>query len=57
VLRNPRVSSAITGASRVEQIYRSVHALTVVPKLTDEVMAEIDEILGNKPAVLTRRFF
>lgn len=57
VLRNPRVSSAITGASRVEQIYKSIHALAVVPKLTDEVMKEIDEILGNKPAVLTRRFF
>jgi len=56
VLRNPNVSSAITGASKVEQVYNSVRALDAVPKLTDEVMAEIDEILGNKPPALTRRF-
>ena len=56
VVANPRVSSAITGASRPEQIHRSVAALEVVPKLTAEVMAEIDEILGNKPAEATRRF-
>lgn len=56
VLRNPRVSSAITGASKVQQVYDSLDALTVLPKLTDEVMAEIDGILGNKPEPLTLRF-
>ena len=56
VVRNPHVSSAITGASRVEQVHKSVKALDLVPKLTDEVMAEIDEALGNKPAVPARRF-
>jgi len=56
VLRNPNVSSAITGASKVEQVYNSVRALDAIPKLTDEIMAEIDGILGNKPPVLTRRF-
>ena len=56
VLKNKNVSSAITGASRPEQVYDSVKALTAVEKLTPEVMAEIDEILGNKPAVMTRRF-
>ena len=56
VLRNPNVASAITGASRVEQIHRSVKALDIVPKLTDEIMNEIEEILKNKPAALTRRF-
>jgi len=56
VLKNPNVASAITGASRVEQVYDSVKSLDVVPKLTDEVMKEIDEVLGNKPAALTRRF-
>jgi hypothetical protein len=30
--------------------------LTAVEKLTPEVMVEIDGILGNKPAVMTRRF-
>lgn len=56
VLKNPHVSSAITGASKVEQVHKSVRSLDVVPKLTDEIMKEIDEVLGNKPATLTRRF-
>jgi len=56
VIKNPNVSSAITGASKVEQVHKSVNSLKVLPKLTDEVMKEIDDILGNKPAPLTRRF-
>jgi len=56
VIKNPRVSSAITGASKVEQVYKSVKALEYVPKLTDEIMKEIDETLGNKPTPLMKRF-
>lgn len=56
VLKNPRVSSAITGASKVEQVHKSVMALDVVPKLTAEIMEEIDAALGNKPVELMRRF-
>ncbi|KAH6683195.1 putative voltage-gated K channel beta subunit [Halenospora varia] len=56
VLRNKNVSSAITGASRPEQVYESVNALTVVEKLTPEILEEIDGILANKPAVMVRRF-
>ena len=56
VLKNKNVSSAITGASRPEQVYDSVKALVAVEKLTPEVMEEIDRILGNKPAVMVRRF-
>ena len=56
VLKNPRVSSAITGASRPEQIGESIKSLAVVPKLTPEIMEEIDGILGNKPEKLTMRF-
>jgi len=56
VIKNPHVSSAITGASRVEQVHASVRSLDVVPKLTAEIMKEIDDILGNKPEPLTRRF-
>jgi len=55
VLKNPNVSSAITGASKKEQITRSVKALDLVEKLDDKVMAEIDEILGNKPEYPYRR--
>lgn len=57
VLRNPHVSSAITGASRPEQVYKSIASLAIVPKLTDEIMQDIEEILQNKPTPLTRRFF
>lgn len=55
VLKNPHVSSAITGASKVEQVWNSVKALDLLPKLDDTLMSEIDEILGNKPTPLYRR--
>jgi len=40
---NPRVSTVITGASRVEQVRENMQALEVVPLLTDDVMARIEE--------------
>ena len=49
-LKNPHVSTVITGASRPEQVTENMQALAVVPQLTDEVMDRIEEILGNKPA-------
>lgn len=49
VLKNPNVSTAITGASKVEQVHDNMKALDLVPKLTGEVMGRIDGILGNKP--------
>lgn len=55
VIKNPNVSSAITGASKVEQIAKSVKALDLLPLLDEKVMAEIDELLDNKPAVPFRR--
>lgn len=48
-LKNPNVSTVITGASRREQVVQNMQALEVVPRLTDEVMGRIEEILGNKP--------
>jgi len=39
---NPRVSSVITGASRMEQLTHNLGALEVVPKLTPEVLSRID---------------
>jgi voltage-dependent potassium channel beta subunit len=48
-LKNPNVSTVITGASRPEQVHENMKALDVVPKLTDDVMERIEEILGNKP--------
>ena len=48
-LKNPRVSTVIMGASRVEQLHDNLQALDVVPRLTDDIMARIEAILSNKP--------
>jgi voltage-dependent potassium channel beta subunit len=48
-LKNPNVSTVITGASRPEQVNENMKALDVVPKLTSSVIERIEEILGNKP--------
>jgi voltage-dependent potassium channel beta subunit len=42
-LKNPNVSSVITGASRVSQVEENLKAVEVAPKLTGEVMRAIDE--------------
>lgn len=46
-LKNPNVSTVITGASRVEQLNENIKALDVVSYLTPEIMAAIDKILGE----------
>lgn len=48
-LKNPNVSTVITGASRVDQIHDNMKALDVVEQLTPEVMERIEAILDNKP--------
>ena len=45
-VRNPHVSTVITGASRVEQVHENLAALDVVPKLTDDVMARIAAVVA-----------
>ncbi|MCS7246906.1 MAG: aldo/keto reductase [Anaerolineales bacterium] len=49
-LKNPNVSTVITGASKPEQVRENMAALEVVPKLTAEVMERIETILENKPS-------
>jgi aryl-alcohol dehydrogenase-like predicted oxidoreductase len=44
VAKNPRVSTVITGASRLEQLTHNLGALELLDKLTPEVMARIDAI-------------
>ena len=44
VAKNPRVSTVITGASSVKQLQDNLKAAEIVPKLTPEVLARIDEI-------------
>jgi aryl-alcohol dehydrogenase-like predicted oxidoreductase len=46
--KNPRVSSVITGASKVEQVKENMKALEVIPKLTPAVMERIDALVANK---------
>jgi aryl-alcohol dehydrogenase-like predicted oxidoreductase len=46
-LKNPNVSAVITGASRPEQVVENCQALKVLDKLTPEIMAEIDAIVGK----------
>lgn len=48
-LKNPNVSSVITGATKVSQLESNLKALDTVPLLTEEVMDRIEEILDNKP--------
>ncbi len=56
VLRNPNVSSAITGASNPGQVYENMQAVAAYQKLTPEIMDEIDKILNNKPPAVNMRY-
>jgi voltage-dependent potassium channel beta subunit len=47
-LKNPFVSTVITGASRVEQVHENLKAAEVAPKLTPEILERIDQIFGVK---------
>lgn len=44
--KNPRVSTVITGASRVEQVHENLAALDVLAQLDDTVMARIAEVIA-----------
>jgi aryl-alcohol dehydrogenase-like predicted oxidoreductase len=46
-LANRNVSTVITGATRVEQVGENMKALDYTGKLTTEVRAKIDEIVGT----------
>ena len=48
-LKNPKVSTVIMGASRVTQVHENLNALEAVEKLTPEILAAIEAILGNRP--------
>jgi voltage-dependent potassium channel beta subunit len=48
-LKNPNVSTVITGASRPEQVTENMKALAVAEKITPDIMERIEGILQNKP--------
>ncbi|MBO0888853.1 aldo/keto reductase [Candidatus Bathyarchaeota archaeon] len=48
-LKNPNVSTVITGASRPEQVVENMKAEDVIGKMDSAIMERIDGVLGNKP--------
>lgn len=45
-LKNPHVTTVITGASRASQVIENMRSLALVPRLDAEIMARIDTIVG-----------
>jgi voltage-dependent potassium channel beta subunit len=50
-LKNPNVSTVILGASKSTQLKENLTVLEIVPLLTEIVMADIEQIMGTKPAL------
>ena len=48
-LKNPNVSTAITGASKPEQVKENMKSIDLLARLDETTMARIEEILQNKP--------
>ena len=53
-LANPHVSTVILGASKIEQLHDNLAALGSRAKMTADVMAAIETVMGNKPAAAER---
>ncbi len=51
-LKNPNVSSVILGATKTNQLQENLKSLDLLPLLTEEVMANIDDIMKNKPHLI-----
>jgi len=49
VVKNPNVSTVITGASKPEQVKENIKVIDYVDLLTEDVMNRIEVILNNKP--------
>lgn len=48
-LKNPHVSTVITGASKKSQVLENMEALAVAERISPSVMDQIENILQNKP--------
>jgi aryl-alcohol dehydrogenase-like predicted oxidoreductase len=48
-LKNPNVSTVITGASRAQQVTENMQAMALVERLTPTILEQIESILDNKP--------
>ncbi len=45
-LKNPNVSTVLTGATRPEQVHENLKAAELVPKLTPEVLTQIERVFS-----------
>lgn len=52
-LKNPHVSTVITGATKIEQLKENLKAVELVEKLDDGLLDRIETILDNKPNLPT----
>lgn len=50
-LKNPNVSTVILGASKTAQLKENLTVLEVLPQLTPDVLAEIEQIVETKPVL------
>jgi voltage-dependent potassium channel beta subunit len=48
-IKNPHVTTAILGATKKSQLIENLKSLEVLPRLTDEVMTQIEGIVQTKP--------
>ena len=48
-LKNPNVTSVILGATNKNQLHENLKSLDAVPKLNEEVMQKIEDIVQTKP--------
>jgi aryl-alcohol dehydrogenase-like predicted oxidoreductase len=49
VMKNPDLSSAILGASKVEQLDEALGSMDIYKRMTPELLNQIEEILENRP--------
>ena len=49
IVQNSNVSCILLGATKETQIIENLKAIEVIPKLTENVMEDIEQILDNKP--------
>ena len=48
-LKNPNVSTVITGASKKSQVTENMKAIEIAERLNPDVMLRIEQVLRNKP--------
>eukprot|EP01119_Soliformovum_irregulare_P005418 TRINITY_DN17178_c0_g1_i1.p1 TRINITY_DN17178_c0_g1~~TRINITY_DN17178_c0_g1_i1.p1 ORF type:complete len:354 (+),score=118.48 TRINITY_DN17178_c0_g1_i1:140-1063(+) len=55
-IKNPNVSTTITGASKVSQVTENFKALEVSRRITDDVMKRIEDVIKTAPTPRTHHY-